>query len=47
MREKITLHLLKNVKIIFLAALLTKLYVLMIDLATTLLFTDKKFSQKI
>ena len=32
----------KNIKIIFLAVLLTKLYVLMINLANQLLFTKEK-----
>ena len=37
-----TLHILKNINHIFLSALLTKLYVLMIDLASQLFFTEEK-----
>ena len=40
--EKILLHILKNIKIIFLAVLITKLYVLMINLASHLFFTEEK-----
>ena len=36
------LHILKNIKIIFLAVLLTKLYILMMNLASQLFFTDEK-----
>ena len=39
---KIMLNLLKNIKIIFLAALLTKLFVLMINLVNQLFFTEEK-----
>ena len=37
-----TFHILKNIKIMFLAVLLTKLFVLMIDLASQLFFTEEK-----
>ena len=37
-----TLHILKNIKIKFLAVLLTKLFGLMIHLASLLLFTEEK-----
>ena len=40
--KKIMLHILKNIKIIFLAVLLTKLFALMIDLANQLLLTEEK-----
>ena len=42
MTEIKTLHILKNIKIIFFAVLLTKLFVLMIDLASQLFFTEEK-----
>ena len=42
MIEAKTLHTWKNVKIIFLAVLLTKLYIWMINLAKQLFFTDEK-----
>ena len=42
MIETKTPHILKNVKISFLAVLLTKLYVLMIDLTNQLFFIEKK-----
>ena len=40
--EKIILHILKNIKIIFLALSLTKLYVLMIDLVNELFFIEER-----
>ena len=40
--KKKTLHILKNIKITFLAVLLTKLYVLVIDLENQLSFTEEK-----
>ena len=42
MIEIIILHILKSIRNIFLAGLLTKLYVLMIDLANQLFFTEVK-----
>ena len=42
MIEMIILHAVKNVKNTFLAVLLKKLYVLMINLLNQLLFTEKK-----
>ena len=42
MIETRTLHTMKKIKIIFLAVLLTKLYVLMINLANELFFIEKK-----
>ena len=42
MMDTETLHKLKNSKIIFLAVLLTKFYVLMINLANQLLFIEEK-----
>ena len=36
------LHILKNIKITFLAVFLTKLYVLMINLASQLFLTEEK-----
>ena len=36
------LHILKNIKIIFLTALLTKFFVLIINLVNQLLFTEEK-----
>ena len=42
MVETKTLHILKNIKIIFLVALLINLYVMMINLADQLFFTEKK-----
>ena len=42
MVETKTLRILKNTKIIFLVALLTNLYVMMINLADQLFFTEKK-----
>ena len=42
MTEIKTLHILKNIKIIFFAVLLTKLFLLMIDLASQLFFTEGK-----
>ena len=38
----IILDIIKNIKIIFLAALLTKLFVLMINLVNQLFFTEEK-----
>ena len=43
---KIILHIKKNIKIIFLAVFYTKLYVLMIDLANQLFFTEEKMQSK-
>ena len=40
--RKIILHIMKKIKIIFLAVLLTKLFVLMINLASQLSFTEEK-----
>ena len=40
--KKIILHVLKIIKIIFLAALITKLFVLMINLANQVFFTEEK-----
>ena len=45
MIEKITLHTLKNTKTIFPAVLLTKLFVLMINLVNQLFFKQEKCSQ--
>ena len=42
MVETKTLHILKNIKIIFLVALLINLYVMMINLADQLFFTEEK-----
>ena len=42
MIETKTLHILKNIKHIFIAVLLTKLYVLMINLAFQLFFANEK-----
>ena len=42
MIKRKTHHILKNIKIIFLSVLLTNLYVLMIDLANQLFFTEEK-----
>ena len=39
---KITLHTLKNIKIIFVVVLLIKLFVLIIDLSNQLFFTEEK-----
>ena len=42
MTETKILHILKNIKIIFLAVLLTKLYLLIINLANQSFFTEGK-----
>ena len=42
MVETKTLHILKNTKIIFLVVLLINLYVMMINLADQLFFTEEK-----
>ena len=44
MIEIIILHILKNINHIFFAVLLTKLYVLMINFANQLFFTEKKYA---
>ena len=41
MIKRIVLHVLKNINDIFLAALIIELFVLMIDLASQLFFTDE------